>query len=229
MDFNKIYNVILAESKNQNDPKVFLKELLDFYNFIYRKIGSVAVQYGKGTHPKHRVTKYHDFFVENIGKNESVIDLGSGRGDVTYDVSKKTTNEVLGIEMNANNLTYARNTYKNDNLKFSYGNIHGDIPSRHFDVVILSNVLEHLDRRDDLLRDIIKKITPFKVLLRVPYFERDWTVPVKKELGVNYFLDNTHKIEYRQEEFFAEMERSGLKVDSMKVNWGEIWAVCKNF
>ena len=237
MNFNKIYNFILSESSNSNDSKTLLKELLQLDNFLYGKMGQVAVQYGNGVHPKHRVTKYHDFFIENVEKNESVIDLGSGLGDVTYDVSRKTSAQVVGMEINKNNILEARKRYgnKRKNLSFIQGDICKDISiightrmdySTHFDVVIMSNVLEHLNERVRLLRGIIKRTTPKKILLRVPYFEREWIVPVKKELGVNYFLDSTHKIEYTQDEFHKEMDDAGLKIDKTKVNWGEIWAVC---
>ena len=226
MNFKSIYQFILSQSADPNNPKVLLKELLQLHNFIYKQLSSVAVAYGNGTHPKHRVTKYHDFFVDNTDENESVLDLGSGRGDVTYDVAKKTKNQVIGMDMNGHNLAYANSTYQADNLKFVKGNICTDVPLNHFDVVIMSNVLEHLKDRVELLRTITERTTPNKILLRIPYFEREWMVPIKQELGVEYFLDPTHEIEYRYEEFYAEMEQAGLKVDSLKANWGEIWAVC---
>lgn len=227
MDLNKIYSFILSQSSNPNDARILLKELLLLYGFIYSKAGSVAVQYGNGTHPKHRLTKYHDFFIDNIGENESVLDLGSGRGDVTYDISKKTTKEVVGIEINSSNLLYAVKTYARSNLGFIKGDIYKDIPKKHFDVVILSNVLEHLRERIVVLKNIVQQTSPFKILFRVPYFERDWTVAMKRELGIPYFLDETHEIEYTHEEFYKEIKDAGLDVTSAIFNWGEIWAVCK--
>jgi SAM-dependent methyltransferase len=227
MDLNKIYAFILSQCSNPNDSKVLLKDLLSLYNFIYSKAGSVAVQYGNGTHPKHRLTKYHEFFVNNVGKNESVLDLGSGRGDVTYDISKKTSEKVVGIEINTSNLSYATKTYVRPNLSFIGGDIYRDIPKKHFDIVILSNVLEHLDDRINLLKTISDKTTPCKILLRVPCFEREWTVAMKKELELDYFLDSTHKIEYTHEEFYREMADGGLDIISTIFKWGEIWAICK--
>ena len=68
---------------------------------------------------------------------------------------------------------------------------------------------------------------PQKILLRVPIFERDWRVPLKEELGVDYRLDQTHFIEYRQDEFWKEIKEAGFEVDHFVVKWGEIWAeVC---
>jgi len=211
-----------------NEMRQKLTELLKTHNNLYKHISEIAVKYGDGTHPKHRLTQYHKFFVDNVGEGESVLDLGSGRGDVTYDVACKTSGKVVGIEININNVNYARATYNRNNLKF----IHADfltsiLTNRTADVVILSNVLEHLNDRVEILQNISKICQPSKLLLRVPYFERDWIVAMKKELGVPYFLDRTHKVEYELDEFAQEMEDANMDVVHQRVNWGEIWAVCK--
>ena len=100
------------------------------------------------------------------------------------------------------------------------------MPNEHFDIIVMSNVLEHLKNRIDLLRTIVFKITPHRLLFRIPHFEREWMVPVKKELGVNYLLDSTHEIEYTYHEFEDEMRTANLEIKKTQVNWGEIWAVC---
>jgi hypothetical protein len=56
-------------------------------------------------------------------------------------------------------------------------------------------------------------------------YERDWRVPLKKELGIDYRLDSTHFIEYTEIEFREEIHRAGYKIDKFVVNWGEFWAV----
>ena len=50
-------------------------------------------------------------------------------------------------------------------------------------------------------------------------------VPLKKELGLDYRLDATHYVEYRQEDFRQEMDDAGLRVEHCDIKWGEIWAV----
>jgi hypothetical protein len=61
-------------------------------------------------------------------------------------------------------------------------------------------------------------------LIRVPLIERDWLVSLKKEMGLNYFSDPTHYIEYTKESFDQEVTEAGLKVKSIQCKWGEIWA-----
>ncbi len=93
-----------------------------------------------------------------------------------------------------------------------------------FDAVILSNVLEHLPNRSQFLREMVERLRPSRILLRVPVFERDWRVPLKQELGIDYRLDPTHLAEYTLESFAAEMADAGLDVIHQEARWGEIWA-----
>jgi len=62
------------------------------------------------------------------------------------------------------------------------------------------------------------------MLIRVPLFERDWRVPLKRELGVEWRLDSTHMTEYTLESFAEEIAGAGLSIIHQEVRWGEIWA-----
>ena len=109
------------------------------------------------------------------------------------------------------------------NSKVSIGDALKELPEGTFDVVILSNVLEHLQGRPMFLNHVREALKPKRFLIRVPVFERDWRVPLKRELGVEYRLDTTHEIEYTLESFTQEMEKAGLKITHQEVRWSEIW------
>ena len=129
--------------------------------------------------------------------------------------------------MNAQNIRIARQRYKASNLRFIVGKAPDDLPNETFDVVILSNVLEHQEDRIGFIRRVIDKIHPGRFLIRVPCYERDWKVPLKEEMGVDYFTDPTHYVEYKVSEFEHEMKNAGLTITSLITKWGEIYAVCK--
>ena len=96
------------------------------------------------------------------------------------------------------------------------------------DKVILSNVLEHIDNRIEFIENL-KLITKAKYfLIRVPLFERDWQIPLMRELGIEYFSDNDHKIEHSIAEFKKEISDSKLIIKEMQTLWGEIWVICIN-
>ena len=96
-----------------------------------------------------------------------------------------------------------------------------------FDVVVLSNVLEHIEHRVSFLKDLISNTKASTFLIRVPSFDRDWRVPLKKELGIEWRLDVTHEIEYTVDIFLSELSSSGMEAIHLESKWGEIWSVCK--
>jgi hypothetical protein len=113
--------------------------------------------------------------------------------------------------------------HQHPNVTYITGDARTDLPAGHYDVVILSNVLEHIDDRVTFLRQIASAATPERWLIRVPLFERDWRVPLKKELGIEWRLDPTHYIEYTQETFEQEVTAAGLQIVEQQTRWGEIW------
>jgi hypothetical protein len=56
-------------------------------------------------------------------------------------------------------------------------------------------------------------------------FEREWPVPYKKELGVEWRLDPTHEIEYTEKELQEELFEAGLDILSLDIRWGEFYVV----
>ena len=67
----------------------------------------------------------------------------------------------------------------------------------------MSNVLEHIKDRHEFLMKC--KVHAPKLLIRVPAFERDWLVPYKKSLGLEWKLHNDHYIEHTVEELMREI------------------------
>lgn len=203
--------------------KILLHIGIFFHNKGYSLIQGAVSSLNNGTHPKHDIMQYHNFFVNSIGENDSVLDIGCGKGEVAFDVSKKAR-KVVGIDIVKKKIDGAVKTYQRPNLKFVYGDATAYDFKERFDAAVLSNSLEHIEDRVGLL----KKVSTFcdKILVRVPLITRSWLPVYLKNSGYYYKLDRTHCIEYFEEEFFAEMESAGLKVDSYYIKWGEIYAQC---
>lgn len=221
---------LLLWSKSENlNPKNALKFLFEVENKLYGLEGRNATRYDGGIHVKHRLMNYHKFFIDNIPINSKVLDIGCGNGALAYDVAVSVENvDIVGIDLDVRNIKMAKEKYQNSNIDYVLGDATKDLPDEGFDVIILSNVLEHIDKRIDFLEGINEKYKPSLILIRVPMFNRDWRVPLKKEIGVDYRLDETHFTEYTFEEFESEIIHSGLIIRSYKINWGEIWAVISN-
>jgi len=207
-------------------PALLLRSLCRLDNLLYRAISVASVWHGGGLHAKHRLTRYHDFFVERVAPGERVLDIGCGNGALAADVAGRSGAVVTGVDQDPAAIRAARSRHRGAGLSFLTADARA-LPAGPFDVVVLSNVLEHLDERVLFLRETLARSGARRVLVRVPLFERDWRVPLKRELGVDFRLDPTHRVEYTLEEFEAEMAAAGLAVDERQVRWGEIWAACR--
>lgn len=214
---------LIARRIQGKTPVEALKVLFTLDARLYTEQGLLAVAHDGGIHTKHRHMKYHDFFTGRVTHDDRVMDIGCGIGAVAYDVSKVAA-QVVGMDFNTNSIKTARERFKNPNLNFRIGDALDTLPDEKYSVVILSNVLEHLPDRPQFLRRVQNTLQPKRMLIRVPVFERDWRVPLKKELGVEWRLDPTHETEYTLETFAEEMQAANLKIDHLEVRWGEIWS-----
>jgi len=206
--------------------KLVLRTLMRLDNLYYKGISRLASIAEGGIHPKHRLTNYHEFFIHNISSEDSVLDIGCGNGFLTYEVANKAR-QVTAIDIDKNNLEFARMHFNRPNITF----IHGDATrlrlNERFDVIVLSNVLEHISNRRDFLLQI-KKLSD-RFLIRVPQLDRDWLTFYKLEMGVEYRLDPTHKIEYTMNSLREELEQAGIRIRRASVQFGEIWAIAERF
>lgn len=183
-----------------------------------------AVEYGDGLHPKHRHMKYHDFFVSRVLPGSKVLDVGCGNGAVAYDVAIKRNANLVAIDLNEASILEAREKHSHPQIRYIVGDATKDLTEEKFDYVILSNVLEHIIDRKAFLLMIQESSSPDCILIRIPTFERDWRVPLKRELGLEWRLDVDHKTEYTIESFNTEMTEAGLRITHQEGRWGEIWA-----
>ena len=202
--------------------KILTKFALKLHNFSYKLATKFAIKAEGGLHPKHRLMNYHQFFVDNVNPEDRVLDIGCGNGALTFEIAKKAR-KVVGIDLDKKYIKIAKKKYWAPNIKYLVGDATKDLPNQKFDVIILSNVLEHIENRIEFLQKI-KNLAP-KILIRVPMINRDWITLYKKELGVEWRLDKTHYIEYTLESFKEELKKAGLNLEKYSIQFGEIWAV----
>ncbi len=222
-----VSGLIFVESRI-GGPKSALGRLFAIWDDLDLVINERATAYGGGVNPKHRLTRYHDFFVDRIATESRVLDVGCGVGAVARSIAQRVPgSHVTGIDSDTPMLARARSGPLPDNLHFVHGDVTAALPAEHWDVIVLSNVLEHVDDRVGLLRRLVERHKPGRLLIRVPLFERHWHLPLRRELGVNYFSDPTHEIEHTLAEFDAEIAQAGLVTVERLTRWGEIWAHCE--
>ncbi len=203
---------------------ILVRLALRLHSFSYKLASRLAIQAEGGLHPKHRLMNYHQFFLDHICASDYVLDIGCGNGALAYDLAGKAAH-VTGIDTNGKNLTAWEKRFSRKNLDYLLANATTFSPQERFDVVVLSNVLEHIEHRVEFLTKI-KHLAPL-FLIRVPMLNRDWITLYKKELGVEYRLDKTHFTEYTLETFTRELAAAGYSIASFSIQFGEIWAVVR--
>ncbi|MDA1070718.1 MAG: class I SAM-dependent methyltransferase [Proteobacteria bacterium] len=223
----QLFAALVLESRI-GKPDAALRRLYQLHDDLERIIAERAMAHGDGVHPKHALTRYHDFFVERIGEDERVLDIGCGYGAVARAIARARPGAtVAGIEIEADLIEQARAADNPPNLSFILGDATRTLPDGPWTTVVLSNILEHLEDRVGFLRALLAAQKPKLVLIRVPAFERSWHVPMRKELGIFYFNDRTHFIEHTETEFRQEIAAAGLEITEFRTVWGEIWAACR--
>jgi SAM-dependent methyltransferase len=210
------------------DTGAALKRLFTLQDDLDHVVNERAMIHGKGEHPKHRLMRYHDFFIENIADGQRVIDIGCGYGAVARSIAKaRPRSQVTGVDYDPKRLAEARAKDNPANLAFVEADATQSVPPGPWDVVVLSNVLEHIVDRHAFLTALIDKTKARRFLIRVPLFERDWRLAMRREVGANYYSDPDHEIEPTQEEFRRETAAAGLVVEQLNTPWGEIWSVLR--
>jgi SAM-dependent methyltransferase len=227
---NVILFLLILETRSMNASNG-LKKAFHFKDKLDWIINERALALGNGIHPKHRLINYHNFFIDYIVDGESILDVGCGYGAVAQSISQAHPNSIVcGVDINSAKVSMANKLFMRRNLSFKILDILDERNSiGTWNVVVMSNVLEHIENRVEFLKTILKKTHAKKILIRVPLFERSWEVPMRKELNINYYSDQDHKIEHSLLEFYDEMSRSSLVIDDCFTKWGEIWVKCSPF
>jgi SAM-dependent methyltransferase len=213
-----------ASSASRRPPADGIRELLVLDDHLQRRVDLLAIDLDGGIHAKHRLTGYHEFFVDRVGAGDRVLDVGCGKGELAYDLAVRTHARVTGLDFEPVKLEFARARFEAPGLEFVEGDALDWDPSQPYDVVVLSNVLEHIAPRVDLLRRLHDRTGARRFLIRVPSIERDWLVALKREVGLDAYGDPTHETEYTVDQLHAELGAAGLRVADLVQRWGELWA-----
>jgi SAM-dependent methyltransferase len=173
----------------------------------------------RGYHPKHRVTDLHTFFQGAVEPGWKVLDVGCGYGHIAKSVASKA-GTVTGVDIRPEAIARAQAQRPGPNIEYVAADFADFIDTRTFDLVIASNVLEHIKDRQSFLAKC-RRLAP-RIALRVPATDRDWLVPYKEELGLDGRLHPDHEIEYTEETLTDEVRRAGYRVTRIYEKFGAI-------
>lgn len=188
-----------------------------------RALSSIAIRI-RGVHPKHLV-EIREFWIKKyIKKDDVVLDLGCGNGQRDFKIAR-LCKSIIGVDYDEKSILDAKRNAKEKkitNIQFFHEDIFSVITGRvsvttnKFDKIILLDVLEHIIDRKKLLSSIFSLLKDRgQLFVSVPNKNTSWK-KLQKEVGVNYFTDPDHKIEYSKQEIKEELEKAGFKIIQMQ-------------
>ena len=175
----------------------------------------------------HLVTKGldEDLLKEVLFPEATVIDIGCGIGRWS-NIAAKYCKAVVGVDFDEELIGQAKANSNNKNVEFIVGDVTSDLPSKKYDLGILSHVIEHVDDVDAFL---IKLHGVAKTLLiEVPDFNADPLNRVRLEMGVDFYSDGDHVREYTSETLGEQLERNGWTIRSVRHRNGCIVCIAEN-
>ena len=183
-------------------------------------------------HPKHLIVQdaHHRWYLDRIQEGMQVLDVGCGNGVHSISVASQDA-LVIGMDHDLPSLRSGRMlaaAHHATGLAFVQASAEETLPflDGHFDLVLLLDVLEHVHRRVELLREIRRALRPGGVLmLSAPNRDTTWKRRLRGA-GLFGYADRDHKVEYSRPELLAELQEGGFRVEGelMPVVYDTAWA-----
>lgn len=151
-----------------------------------------------------------EYVLPLISKEMNVLDLGCGKGILTNAISQKA-NYTVGVDYSDENITYAKNTYTSDKMKFVKGDALDYLKEsdEKFDVLILSHILEHLDEPKAFI-EMFKDFFDY-IYIELPDFERDYINEYRKILNSELiYSDADHITEFDRDDLLSMLKHNGV-------------------
>lgn len=181
--------------------------------------------YSPEKHPVRKCSK--EFILDNIENTDAVLDLGCNLGDISYIIAEKAK-EVIGIDHNKNAIDQAKKSYNKSNLKFYNEDAYLFLENnkKHFDVLILSHILEHLDNPKEFLFDF--KGFFKRIYIEIPDFDKSYLNHYRKDFKLKLvYSDNDHIYEFDRYELKSILKECNIKIlkEDYKYGLQKLW--CK--
>lgn len=166
-------------------------------------------------HPKHLLIQT-PWFARFLTGKDLVLDLGCGNGQNTLKAAK-IAKRVIGVEIDQRLLAQAnffKGQKKIKNVQFEEGNLEKKLifGTNTFDKVMLLDVLEHLQSRDQILAEIRRILKPGGLLLLgVPNSGTSWK-KLQRSVDLSSLADPDHKIEFSQNSIEKLLVKHNFKI-----------------
>jgi len=183
----------------------------------------------KGSHKSQEFmyTSREDYFIDfmKLKGNEKILDIGCGSGTFTRRIAKAYPNiKIIGADISEKVIAFARKETKKRKIKnasFIVSGINKINVDVQFDVIIVSHLIEHLEKPLDALNEVKKKLRKGgSLFITTPNYTSLWPLAEKvfdKTIAKEgYSLDEQHISRFNYNSIQEIVKKSRLKVDEIK-------------
>ena len=170
-------------------------------------------------HPKHLLpeSRDHYWYAGDLEGGSLALDVGCNVGAHTHFTARQGLT-VVGMDVDPKALGHARFRLgwegdKQATVIEADANRRFPFAEGVFDRVLAFDVIEHLDDHHHLLAEIRRVMkTDAVLLLTAPNADTPWKRRFRR-VGLPFFADVTHQIEYTRDGLYALLRQSGFRVD----------------
>lgn len=159
-----------------------------------------------------------------ISPQDTVIDIGCGLGR-WCEIAAKYASSVVGIDYSEELIAAARRQTSAANIEYINGDVTRNLDGRHFDLALMTHVIEHIDDADKILKEL--KAVAKRLIVEVPDFESDPLNFVRCAEGCPFYSDGDHVREYTRDILNAQLTRNGWVVLENRKSGGAVLAVAE--
>lgn len=194
MKISKIYEKYHSDRKIQ-------KYIIDATNFTYKSLLDLLIKYHK--------------------KKGRVLDIGCGVGTIDFYLAKRG-DMVMGIDISENAISIARKNAEifglDRYIQFYIGNFPEKFPEGRFDIIICSEVLEHIKDDEGSVRKIKESLLKNGIVIasspskNAPFYKMGLLKNFDRKVG--------HLRRYTDTSYRDLFESAGLKILEIRKNEG---------
>lgn len=179
-------------------------------------------------HPKHLLdTAWQKWYLHHIQPGDGVLDSGCGNAMHTVACARRCR-RAIGVDADARQLRIGL-AHAREQAQTNLDLVQGDVDRRWqfrsgcFDKVMLLDVLEHLDRREQALSEAWRVLKPHgQLLVSVPQSNTHWKM-LRRGVGLPGYADPDHRVEYTREEIVELLSRSGFECQGVEPVVADTW------
>lgn len=186
---------------------------IEYRKKAWRSYGS---DYAKDHSREEKIEK-EIFWIINLlnpKKRENVLDIGCNTGELCHILSKNYNIYAEGVDINESAINIAKKRYPK--LRFFAGNINNIKIRKRYDVVIMMQVIEHLEEPEKMLKTVKEHLEDNgRIIISTP---NKWAFVDKlkcKAVGKKFAYDPTHVQLFNPPNLKKLLENNGFTIEKI--------------